>query len=142
MNESYTVEDFLDDLRKRDVPLPLSLTKMLPIQIEKSIDTEKVIAFYAKNMVKDFDEDKQFYFFLRDKLIELSIVNKQMQFKNINQPIFEITFIPAQNGTASAVLKLSFNNREDIIFNSLEDSNPMWNDTYINSLNEIYKTLT
>ncbi|WP_099355503.1 DUF3908 family protein [Fredinandcohnia onubensis] len=134
----YTVNDFYNDLSQRQIPLYRKWVKGLSPLLQNIVSTEEVNYFYGRNIYRE--GEKNLYFFYVDKIVVVTIIENVINFQTIKEDIVEANFIPSE-GESSSTLVLKFTSGKAIEFNSLEDSNYNWNETYAANLLAIYKSI-
>jgi Protein of unknown function (DUF3908) len=133
----YSITDFFEALRNRQIPLYSDLVKTLPELINKVVNVDEVQFFYGKNIY--LEGEKLLYFFLPNKIVQVRIFKREVEFRTLKHEVKEVIYTP-EFYDAPAAMSVVFSNGQTLEFNSLEDSNSDWSSTYADIILEIYKS--
>ena len=137
--ELYSYKEFLEQLKKREVPVFTDLIRTLPGILKSVIDENEDTIFYVKGLYNQVE--KELYFFSFDKIVQVNILERDVTFKTIKRNIVEATYTPGVHEADQRKLSLVLENGVELNFNSLEDSNKEWNSEYAAILLAIYKSI-
>ncbi|KON88958.1 hypothetical protein AF332_20645 [Sporosarcina globispora] len=138
MSEIYTYNDFLEDLKKRQIPLGHELIKNLSGILGEYVNPEKVGFFYGKNLF--VDGEKLLYFFQENKIVEVKIQGRNVEFRVHKQKIVDVEFSHPFYQDSPANLKLTLENGEILEFDSKKDaSSKNWYSSYVEAIKTIFK---
>lgn len=136
---SYSYKEFKEDSRRRAFEEKSRYyTRVLEV-VETYINPEDIKIFYPRNILNS-NEHKEFILFFNDKISIVHFEKEKAYFiRTFDLEVRESTLSIPEYTADGVTMNLVFENGEKLTFNSVEDSNRSWNDTYIDLIQEIFK---
>lgn len=136
---SIDFKQFKEHVRQRRIGAHQSFGKLIR-EIESLYSEEDFKFFYVKNMVNS-DGKVDAFMFLENGFINFKVIESKIEMKHIyGRPLSKTLTLRKTDGNG-AVLVISFDNGEELIFDAAEDSNEDWEQLYSDYIKELYKIL-
>lgn len=137
MGLSYT--EFKELVRQREFNNFSSLN-MIVNNLKEFYNEEEFKFFYPKNIYND--KETELIVFLSAGYIKIKLdSDKNFVFEHCYSKVISKTLKASRYISGNHELRVMFDNGQELVFNNLEDSNSNWEDSYSESIRELYKVI-
>ncbi|MFD0768855.1 DUF3908 family protein [Bacillus sp. CGMCC 1.60114] len=107
---------------------------------ENLVPLENVECIYVKNLYKDDEAEREFYFFAQDSIYIISAVDSDIKIQVVKEPKIKDINLTIVNGNEELLkLNIEFLNGVKMEFDSFADSNSNWYPWHSKLIKTIFK---